>query len=83
MCSIYLFADDIVLLANTEIEEFCSGWEHWKTKILVINKPARSSQFVVCNTPLEQVKEFKYLSVMLLENQYLNLHVKSWPPKPY
>ena len=90
-----MFADDIVLLADTEtglqnsinrLEEFCNGWELSinieKTKILVFNKPACSSQFVVLNTPLEQLKEYKYLGVMLSENQYLNLHPKSWPPKP-
>ena len=31
------------------------------------NLHACSSQFVVCNTPLEQVKEYKYLGVMLSE----------------
>ena len=68
-----MFADDIdiVLLANTEtglqnsinrLEEFCNGWELSinieKTKILIFNKPACSCQFVVRNTPLEQVKEY-------------------------
>ena len=76
-----MFADDIVLLvllADTEkglqeslngLEEFCSNWglsiNIEKTKIVVFNKPTCSSQFFVYNSPLEQVKEYKYLGIML------------------
>ena len=70
--------DDIVLLGNKKkvlqellnrLEEFCSNWDLSinveKTKIVIFNKPTCSSQFFVYNSPLEQVKEYKYLGIML------------------
>ena len=39
-----------------------------KTKVLIFNKPAHGTQFVVYGRPLEQVKEYKYLGVMFSEN---------------
>ena len=75
------FANDIVLLANSReglqnsinrLEEFCDGWDLSinieKTKVLIFNKPAHSTQFVAYGRPLEQVKEYKYLGVMFSEN---------------
>ena len=77
----------VVLLADTEtglqnsinrLEEFCNGWELSinieKKYLSSTNLHTCSSQFVVHNTHLEQVKEYKYLGVMLSENPYLNLH---------
>ena len=36
-----------------------------KTKIVIFNKPTCGSQFFIHNSPLEQVKEYKYLGIML------------------
>ena len=70
-----MFVDGIVLLANTEkglqeslngLEEFCSNWDlSINIEIVVFNKPTCSSQFFVYNSLLEQVKEYKYLGIML------------------
>ena len=51
----------------TKILDHRNFWSYTveKTKILIFNKLTCSSQFVVYNTPLEQVKEYKYLSIML------------------
>ena len=73
-----MFADDIVLLADTEkglqelinrLEEFSSNWDLSinieKSKIVIFKKPTCRFQFFVYNSPLEQVKEYKYLGIML------------------
>ena len=76
------YADDIVLLANSReglqnsinrLEEFCDGWNlsiniEKNYKVLIFNKPAHRTQFLVYGKSLEQVKEYKYLGVMFSEN---------------
>ena len=65
-----MFADDIVLLADTEkglqeslngLEEFCSNWDlsinTEETKIVLFNKVTCSSQFIVYNSPLARTSE--------------------------
>ena len=75
-----MFADDIVLLTDSaeglqnsinRLVEFCNGWDLSinieKTKVLIFNKPTCSTQFVIYDSPLEQVREYKYLGIMLSE----------------
>ena len=63
-----MFADDIVLLADTEksLQESINRLEEFwdlsiNIKIVIFNKSTCSSQCIVYNSPLEQVKEYKYL----------------------
>ena len=78
MLQLLMFADDLVLLADTAnglqesiniLEEFCRNWDlsinTEKTKIIIFNKPTCDSQFYIYNSPLEQAKEYKYLSITL------------------
>ena len=73
-----MFVDDIVLLADSatglqesinRLEEFCRNWDLSinieKTKVVIFNKPTCGSQFYIYNSPLKQVKEYKYLGIML------------------
>ena len=73
-----MFADDIVLLADSakglqesinRLEEFYRNWDLSinieKTEEVIFNKPTCGSKFYIYNLPLEQVKEYKYLGIML------------------
>ena len=78
MLQLLMFADDLVLLADTanslqesinSLEDFCRNWDlsinTEKTKLVIFNKLTCGSQFYIYNSPLEQVKEYKYLGITL------------------
>ena len=78
MLQLMMFADDLVLLADTSnglqesINRSEKSYINWdlsinteKTKIVIFNKPTCGSQFYIYNSSLEQVKEYKYLGITL------------------
>eukprot|EP00795_Rhopilema_esculentum_P013100 gene13100-biopygen3233 len=77
-----LFADDLVLMADSE-EELKEKWDVWhegmakkglkvkvkKTKVMVSSRSKTRVNITVkhCNTPLKQVRECEYLGMMVSE----------------
>ncbi len=88
-CSILLFADDIVIMAESEqdlqclldkVAEWCATWKlsvnQSKTKIMHFRKRRQSrtvNAFTFNNSELEIVSQYKYLGIML--DEYLSYDV--------
>jgi len=92
-CPILLYADDIVLLAESavnlkamlkEVENWCNKWRITvntkKTKVIhfrPLNKKITTATFVYGRTKLEVVSTYKYLGVIFDEFMEFNVGVKT------